>query len=195
MDPYWWQDPSILFRADRYDQFFASPDAPLPTAFNALVRFAIYASLLLAVGTGNGRYILAVPVVMLVTYGLFELYPPDSQKATLKEHFSQVLRKTRPTISNPYMNVLPGDSPTRPDADDITKPEVANAADAALAAGGARSSVMSNYHRNFLERHFVTQPRTGTPGGDDPYRAIVGEVISTKYIGPHITHGTMAHLQ
>lgn len=192
-DPYWWQDPAILFREDRYAQFFASPDAPLPTAFNALVRFAIYASVLLAIGTGNGRYLLAVPITMLLTYALFELYPPLA-KATLKEHFGQIMARARPTVNNPYMNPLPGDAPTRPDADDITQPGVADAADGALHGGGARGQIMSNYHRSFLERQFVTQPRTGIPGGDDPYRALVGEVVSTKYIGPHITHGTMAVL-
>lgn len=194
-DPFWWQDPGILFHSNRYMQFFVSPDSPLSNAFNALVRFAVYASLLLAIVTGNGRYILAAPIVMLVEYVLYELYPPGGSSLTIQEHFSQMLRTAKPSVANPYMNNLPGDSPTRPAAADITVPEVGNAADNAMMAGAARNQVMSDYHRNFLERQFVTQPRTGIPGGNDPYRALVGDVISTKYVGPHVTHGTMAYMQ
>jgi hypothetical protein len=65
--PFWYDDPSILFRSDTWSRFVPTPTMSVPDALNAVVRFSAYLSVLLFLTSLDPWYLLIVPVVMGLT--------------------------------------------------------------------------------------------------------------------------------
>jgi hypothetical protein len=103
-------------------------------ALNAILRFTVYSSVLLALATGAESYLIAIPIVALATIVLQQLFPngkklEDFLKDVLAGKNVLTMREefTMPTPNNPFMNVLLtdiGDNPDRPDAAPITDEKV-----------------------------------------------------------------------
>ena len=124
-EQFWFSNPAKLFTKDNAKQFVPTPNMSTAEALNAVVRFAVYAGVLLFVVTHNSNYILLIPAVMGLSYILYTLFPNGKKLESFlngnTEHF------TMPTPNNPFMNVLLTeslDNPDRPDAAPISNKEV-----------------------------------------------------------------------
>jgi hypothetical protein len=139
-EPFWFQEPSVLFSKDTWYQFVPQPHMPVKTALNAVVRFSVYLTALLLITTRDPMYILFVPVVMLITIFL-EKWFPKAKKISEGFQSGPVVSGYRgkdvsmPTEDNPFMN--PGltdimDDPERPPAAEITDVSVRDKVNAAF---------------------------------------------------------------
>lgn len=120
-EPIWYTSPSILFSAGTWQRFVPTKEMDVPTALNAVVRFTVYFSVLLYACTSKHEYLLAIPLVLVVSAIFSQVFP---NTRPLVESFQTVVKKlTHPTASNPFMNPLLTeilDNPDRPDAAPIT---------------------------------------------------------------------------
>lgn len=129
MEPLWTSNPSILFSAQTWQKFVPTADMDVPTALNAVVRFTIYFSVLLFLTTGLQSYLIAIPVVLLVTAVFGKVFPTTR---ALVETFKLSPKDapgvyTMPTAENPFMNPLLteiNDNPNRADAAPIGRTDV-----------------------------------------------------------------------
>jgi hypothetical protein len=126
--PFWYDDPSVLFRSDTWSSFVPTPRMKVPDALNAVVRFSTYLSALLFLTSLDPWYLLIVPVVMGLTIFLRSWFP---EAKTMVESFVSSYvgdATTAPTPDNPFMNAQLtdiNDNPDRPPAPaDITTKEV-----------------------------------------------------------------------
>jgi hypothetical protein len=95
-------------------------------ALNSVVRFSTYFSVILFLATGVSAYLLAVPVVMATSVGLFTLFPDGKIMESFITKIGKPASKdeTKPSAANPFMNPLLTeilDDPNRPDAAPITR--------------------------------------------------------------------------
>jgi hypothetical protein len=135
--PFWYDDPSILFRSDTWSRFVPTPTMSVPDALNAVVRFSAYLSVLLFLTSLDPWYLLIVPVVMGLTIFLRGWFP--EAKKMVESFVSSYVGEdeTLPTPDNPFMNapltdIL--DNPDRPPAPaDVTTKEVRAKINAAFA--------------------------------------------------------------
>uniref|UniRef100_A0A6C0KBX9 Minor capsid protein P9 transmembrane helices domain-containing protein n=1 Tax=viral metagenome TaxID=1070528 RepID=A0A6C0KBX9_9ZZZZ len=124
----WFKDPAVLFSPATWSQFVPTKTMTTAQALNSVVRFSTYFSIILFLATGVSAYLLAVPVVMATSVGLFTLFPDGK---VLESFISKAIRKTKeetmPSAENPFMNPLLteiGDNPNRSDAAPITRSDV-----------------------------------------------------------------------
>jgi hypothetical protein len=123
-EQFWFKDPAILFKKDTWSKFVPLQTMTTAEALNSVVRFTIYFAGIMSLATGEGIYMLSIPLVMIATVILGNVFPNGK---TL-ESFSLDLGGTKvkdtteytmPTKDNPFMNVLLTeikDNPNRPDA-------------------------------------------------------------------------------
>jgi hypothetical protein len=108
-EPFWFDEPRVLFSAETWTVFVPQPNMPVKTALNAVVRFAVYLSVLLVLATRSAWYILFIPPVMLASIVLARLFSEPKQ---LAEAFAsgtvvtgyQGEETASPRADNPFMN-------------------------------------------------------------------------------------------
>jgi hypothetical protein len=174
---FWLQDPANLF--SKWKQFVPTNDMTVPEALNAVVRFTVYSSILVALFTHKTYYLLLIPVVMAATVVLVKLFPKTEK---IKEAFqSKILGKTAtPTPDNPFMNVVFTDyvdNPDRPPAPaDITTKEM----DARIADSFSRTSDLfldttDTYGLMQSARQWVTQAATTIPNDLEGFQSFLNK--------------------
>lgn len=126
----WINNPSGLFTSQTWQKFVVTKDMDVSTALNSVVRFTVYFSVLLFLGTSKTQYLLAIPFVLVVTVIFSKVFPTTRDIETFISPATSVVQAkkyTLPTNNNPFMNVLLTeiiDSPDRPDAAPITSKAV-----------------------------------------------------------------------
>ena len=119
-DPIWFKNPTVLFDRDSWSKFVPTKDMTTAEALNSVVRFATYFSLILFMATGVGAYVMSIPVVMIATMLLHNLFPNGKTIESFIAKEERVGPKyTMPSKENPFMNVLLTeiqDNPNREDA-------------------------------------------------------------------------------
>ena len=134
--PFWYSDPSVLFRTDTWYVFVPTPAMSVPEALNAIVRFSVYLSALLFLTSLDPWYVLIVPIVMGVTIFL-NMWFPEAKKITESFVSSYVgTEETMPSADNPFMNAPLSDihvNNNRPPAADVTRVDVRDKVNAAFA--------------------------------------------------------------
>jgi hypothetical protein len=134
--PFWYDEPSVLFNKDTWSTFVPTPVMSVPEALNAVVRFSIYLSVLLFMTSMDPLYLLFVPLIMGVTIFLNSWFP---QAKKISEGFiSSYVGKdeTLPTADNPFMNAPLSDihvNNNRPPAADVTRMDVRDKVNKAFA--------------------------------------------------------------
>lgn len=124
----WFKNPSVLFDRDTWSRFVPTKEMTTSEALNSVVRFATYFSVILYFASGNGSYLMAVPIVMATTILLQNLFPNGK---TIESFITKEVTKkdsyTMPSSANPFMNVLLteiADDPQRPDAAPTNRKDV-----------------------------------------------------------------------
>jgi len=176
-ETFWLNDPANLFT--NWSRFLPTNDMTVPEALNAVVRFTIYSSLLIALITQKTWYLLLIPIVMIGSIILVRMFPTTQ---VLRETFSgqASMRYSTPKASNPFMNVLFTDyvdDPTRPPAPpDVNSPMVKQSIDEAFAKTSDLFMDTSNkYGLMQAARQFVTQASTTIPNDLDGYQKFLNK--------------------
>ena len=133
VDPFWYNDITILWNKNRLTEFFPTRDQTLEEKFNAIVRLSIYCFIVLFFNKNDIKYIYLAFGTMLLTYYVYfnrekeqfdPLNQPNNQpNQSVFDNKSQIVKEekkdekgdekkqtlpincTRPTIDNPFMNV------------------------------------------------------------------------------------------
>jgi hypothetical protein len=125
MESLWINDPSLLFSKDTWFKFVPMAYMDIPTSLNAVVRFTVYFSILMAIF--DTKYLIAIPVVLILTILAEKVFPHVRTLEAFKSAASVLENFTRPSPENPFMNPLLTeiqDNPNRPDAAPVTSAKV-----------------------------------------------------------------------
>jgi hypothetical protein len=120
-DQIWYKDPSTLFINENWYKFVPVASMTVSEALNAVVRFTVYFTVILAITTGETSYFAIIPVVLLATIVFGKLFPEGATLESFKLNTKVSKSKesyTMPTASNPFMNVLLTEIQDNPDRDD-----------------------------------------------------------------------------
>ena len=116
----WFKDPAVLFTAENWSKFVPLQGMTTAESLNSVVRFSAYFALFLFLANGSTAYILTIPIVMVFTVVLYNLFPNGK---TLEPFTEKLTRRsesyTMPSKNNPFMNVMLTeiqDDPNREDA-------------------------------------------------------------------------------
>ena len=105
---FWLNNPNVLINKDKLKDFFPNKNQTIPENLNSIVRLSVYLTLGLLLYSKNLKYILLPLIVLLLTYGLFVMYPEkeDLINMSLKEiSLDKPMKKCiKPTVDNPFMN-------------------------------------------------------------------------------------------
>ena len=134
--PFWYNDPSVLFTRETWYTFVPTPAMAVSEALNAVVRFAIYLSVLLFLTSMDPWYLMLIPLVMATTLFL-NYWFPEVRKMT-ETFVSSYIGKdeSMPTSDNPFMNAPLSDihvNNNRPPAADVTRMDVRDKVNQAFA--------------------------------------------------------------
>lgn len=108
-DPFWVQEPQILFQRDRLAEFFPSRKLSKVDNYNAITRLGIYISILLVLYHSHGKYAFIGILTALVTYFLYQndpvtqTSPPKARPLEAVEALENT-QCTPPSLDNPFMN-------------------------------------------------------------------------------------------
>ena len=161
-DTFWYDDISILFNYDRIDEFFPTTDMSIEEKFNSLVRLSIYISICLTVYSGNSKYLYIFILSMLLT---FLIYYNMSDNLNENYHSKEYVK---PTLNNPFMNILPDDYLKRPNRESLNKlnqyknPSLDNYIDDKYNYNLYKDAD-DIFNRNTNQRQFYTMPVTTIP--------------------------------
>ena len=118
----WFKDPAVLFTKESWIKFVPVEGMSTSEQLNSVIRFTVYFSLLLFFATGITTYILVIPIVMIVSVLLYNVFPNGTTIESfefVKKHKGDGKKYTMPTQNNPFMNPLLTeiqDNPNREDA-------------------------------------------------------------------------------
>jgi hypothetical protein len=137
-EPFWIADPSVLFRSDTWLSFVPTPNMTVDQSLNAVVRFVTYLSGLLFLCSMDFRYILYIPVTMMITIALHKWFPVAKEMFQGSPSISGYVGKatTKPTDDNPFMNPSLTDineNPNKPPPAEITSREIREKVNASFA--------------------------------------------------------------
>jgi hypothetical protein len=128
METLWIDHPASLFTKENWSKFVPTSSMDIPTAMNAIVRFTIYISVILFMARGNTAYLLAIPLVLVLTVLVVKFFPTARTLEAFTEKATAKIREyTYPSGKNPFMNPLLTeilDNPNRPEAAPITSKTV-----------------------------------------------------------------------
>ena len=134
----WFKNPTVLFDRDTWNKFVPTKEMTTAEALNSVVRFSTYFSLILFLATGVGGYIMAIPIVMVSTILLYNLFPNGKTiESFVAKEESKAPKYTMPSKENPFMNVLLTDIQDNPDRED--------------AAPTNRRDVKTDIHKSFQQ--------------------------------------------
>lgn len=115
----WFKEPAVLFAPDTWSRFVPTKEMTTAEALNAVVRFSTYFSVILFLATGISGYVMAVPIVMVSSILLYNLFPNGKTIESFTEKVSTKSKKyTMPSKENPFMNVLLTEIQDDPDRED-----------------------------------------------------------------------------
>lgn len=169
----WYDDPHGFFKGDKLACFIPSKNSSLASQLNALLRLAMYFSVVLLLFRHFTVAVYLPLTVAFLTYFLFSNSLIESS-LRLQQHDKLHEGMTRegqictiPTSENPYMNALPNDRPNRPPACSI----VASAkAVEALAKDDLFLDVDDVFNKRTMLNHvFYTMPNTSVPNDQEGF--------------------------
>jgi hypothetical protein len=109
-DPFWFDEISILFRQDRFLEFFITQDMTFVEKLNAIARLGIYVSVILALYHNNPKFLALSFVALALTVFIRNFFDESSFSPNVpgdyKEDFGMLGEKIFPTIDNPFMNAV-----------------------------------------------------------------------------------------
>ena len=108
-DEFWYNDPSILLKKNRLDEFFPTTDMTLEEQLNSFVRLLLYLSLILFLFRKNINYIYLFLFGLVFTFLIYKYSGNHNSKTNVEDfypYYDKTAKYIKPTIDNPFMNVL-----------------------------------------------------------------------------------------
>ena len=109
----WYEDLKGFITQDNFLKFFPSPNMAYYEMINSIIRFTLYLVIVLLLFKNNYRVLYILVIVLLVTYGMSLVDNVEKKKKTetFKKQNLAVSKTTKkecikPTVDNPFMNVL-----------------------------------------------------------------------------------------
>lgn len=167
----WYKNPGAFLTDANITHFIPTKDDPLPEQLNAVMRFAIYFTIVVMILRRDINLLFVVFVVGAATYVINESNVHDeSKKKSTMEHLDVTQEKNgevcmKPTPDNPFMNVTPNqyrDFPNRPPACKMTNEQVRRKAEE-YHNHNLYMDVGDVYGRVNASRQFYTMPSTTIP--------------------------------
>ncbi len=161
-DPFWSNEYKVLFNLSRAKEFIPTPDMSTDEKLNAISRCLIYAGILLYF-LYNDYLFMYIPVIGLALVYYVHLGS--------NEGFNQQTESSdcvKPTINNPFMNVLTSDNPTRSPACNIDDPKI-KADIESMFGHGLYTNSNDIWDKNNSQRQYYTNPSTTTPNDRDSF--------------------------
>lgn len=167
----WYRDPVGFLRGGNAAFFLPTQSDTLTEQLNAVMRFAIYFTLVLLLVRRDANLLFVAVVVGALTYVIYESHATEQNKKQSTMEHLQLAREpdgsvcTRPTRDNPFMNVTNDqitDFPNRPAACPITRGDVEAAAEKEFSHNLYRD-VEDVAGRYTSSRQFYTMPSTTIP--------------------------------
>lgn len=170
---FWVNNTEILI--SDWSSFF--PDSKLNEIdnLNTLVRFGIYSSLLLALYHGNMNYLFLMIIPLVFSYVLYMYLGLEKfENINISDYIDNLENNyTLPTLNNPMMNILPGDSPDKPPAYPINE----NSEEAYIIKKDMENKLNFNvfsgiediYNNKHSQREFYTMPVTTVPNDREKF--------------------------
>jgi hypothetical protein len=131
----WFKDPAVLFTSENWSKFVPLQGMSTAESLNSVVRFSVYFAVFLFLANGSTAYILTIPIVMVFTLVLYNLFPNGKTLEPFTEKMTRNTVYTMPSQNNPFMNVLLTDIPDNPNRED--------------AAPTSRRDVKAEMYKNF----------------------------------------------
>tara|TARA_B100001093_G_C26737189_1_gene974991 strand:- start:478 stop:1158 length:681 start_codon:yes stop_codon:yes gene_type:complete len=163
-DVFWYNEPSILLRLNRLDEFFPSRDMTLEEQLNSFTRLSIYLSVVLYLYTFNVNYLYISIFTLVFTYLIYT----NSNNREHRENYTNINNVVRPTRDNPYMNILPDDYLHNPNRESLSRlNNYKNSKLDSVVSEKSRYNLYRDssdiYGRNTNQRQFYTTPITTIP--------------------------------
>lgn len=183
-EPIWYKDPKNFITFQNYNAFFPSYEMSFEEQLNALMRISIYFSIIVFILKHDINIFFIVVFMGIFTFLLDSV---DKQKDKNKELFLKENNLsenrhtkelcTKPTINNPFMNVMMNEyatSPNRKPACNVnlekTKEEIAEAFNHGLYRDVG--DIFSNFSS---DRQYVTNPSTTIPNDREKFTKFLYE--------------------
>lgn len=182
-DPFWFDDPSILFNKDRVTEFFPAYDHTDTERLNAIMRFAVYLSAVLFVYNKNTQMnvsvLLGTAVVTIVIHSFIPKKDSVSENTVenteTMENTQHQVQCTAPTLDNPFMNV------TMKDYLNVKEGKIEDRPPACAYTNDIKEQITTNFNNNLYkdvddifgkmnsQRQFYTMPSTTIPNKQDEF--------------------------
>ena len=199
-DDFWYNDVKILFVDHRWQEFFPTSDQTEAEQYNAISRFVIYATGVLAIHRRTSRVVLYGVFVLALMYvcskqrtthignvGMYtqERYKKAEETGTITDTARYVCQ--RPTSDNPFGNVLLSDyedNPGKLQACNASDPFIRDEINEKWSQGLFRNST-DLYNRENHARQFYSTPNTTIPNDQTSFAHWLyrtpGETCKEKY--------------
>ena len=208
----WFEDPTGFFREDRLSRIIPVPRTGIDAQLNAILRFAIYFAVFVSLLRRSvSPFVSIVFAAAVITFLVHKAEAGEDERRreqmdALELERDPMTRRlcTRPTLDNPYMNVLMSDYkrfPERPGACDITRQDVRDRAEDLSSHDlyvdsddiyGRRANSSSQFYTNATTT--IPNDQTGfarwlyqpAPGGRGTCREGDGEACWNKVFSPYL---------
>lgn len=179
-DQFWHDDIQILFNKNRLIEFFPTKDHTIAEKLNAIVRLAIYISIIMYLINSDANYFIYAGIVALFTIFIYSNRPDSNIKEKLENTDTETKEEkkpcTVPTIENPFMNftmqdflnIKDGKTVDRPPACDQSTPEIKKEIDAKF-DNNLFKDVDDVFGKMNSQRQYFTMPWTSVlpdPNGE-----------------------------
>lgn len=175
-DPFWLEQPSILFWPDKYYQIFPNKNMSRMEILNALTRFFIYLAILCVLFVNQTEY-LFIPFIGIIICLLLYIIQKNDKKSVVEDsvcrasNCNQIDQCQRPTTGNPFMNVTMAelmDNRDRSAACMATDKQINNEINENFQYNYFKD-VDDVFDRQYNQRQFYTMPSTTIPNNQGAF--------------------------
>jgi len=188
-DEFWLNQPSILINKERLFEIFPSNDMTFEEKLNAVVRLALYYSIMMWLFMHNSIHLYVLIFVLALTVVIYKYQDEIIVKLTDKQIIEQLdpsvtINKDnimidkdtqefcmKPTANNAFGNVLLSDyvdQPNRPQACSIDNPEIVELTEQYF-DDGLYKNADDIFNNKNSQRQFFTNPSTTIPNDRETF--------------------------
>ena len=172
----WYDDLKGFMTADNYLAVLPQQNMSMEQKLNAILRFAIYLGVAMAIIKADYRYLFIGIVMGAITIVLYEHYRKEfkkNEKFLQQKNLDIVDNKvcSKSTVENPFMNVLNNEyatNPDRPPACNVLNDKVQQNIEDNFNARLFRD-VSDIYGKMSSQREFYTMPNTTIPNDQQAF--------------------------
>ena len=161
VDPFWFREPVILVQPDRLIEFVPFDELRYVEKLNAIMRFSIYAAVVLLIYRRQPSAFLFPLFVAGITLYMYKY----NKIQKIDDHSTSDKKCTHSTLNNPHMNVLMSDYAENPHRPPACKEEPEEMVQENFRRNLYRNAFDDIYNKTTLQRHY-TMPVTDIEQSD-----------------------------